>query len=134
MLNCMGQLLQLKDGVRRSSSQVFSTPTMANALLYPGCRIHCDSMFHQNISHWYVSLLGHEMERSQTTLQKEHVTRTREMLQLNQQRESKLGCKYGKLANIILLARALLCERREALGLLLPASLAGSTSTTYLVA
>lgn len=87
MLNCMGQPQQLKDGVCRSSSQVFFTPTMANALLYPRCCVHCDSVFHQNVSNWYMSLLGHEMERSQATLQKEHVTCTGEVLQLDQQRE-----------------------------------------------
>lgn len=71
----------------RSSSQVFFIPAMTNALLYPGCCIHCNSVFQQNISNWHMSLLGHEMERSQATLQKEQVTCTVavEALQLYQQ-------------------------------------------------
>lgn len=50
------------------------TKAMVNALLYPGHCIHCDSVFHQNISNQHMPLLCHKMERSQATLQREEVS------------------------------------------------------------
>lgn len=119
---------------------------MVNALLYPGRCIHCDSVFHQNISNQHMPLLGHEMERSQATLQTEEVSAQWQCHHCSStSRDSKSGLQLGKLTNTVLLASALLPECREALGpglppyLLLPtrvftSSLAGCARTTYLVA
>lgn len=119
---------------------------MVNALLYPGCCVHRDSVFHQNISNQHMPLLGHEMERSQATLQTEEVSVQWQCHRCSStSRDSKSGLQPGKLTGTVPLASTLLPKCREALGpgllpcLLLPAgvftsSLAGCTGTTYLVA
>lgn len=125
---------------------MFFTTAMVNALLYPGCCVHCDSVFHQNISNQHMPLLGHEMERSQATLQTEEGSAQWQYHHRSSTgRDPKSGLQPDKLTGTALLAGALLPEYREALGpglpprLLLPAgalafSLAGCTGATYLIA
>lgn len=122
---------------------MFFTTAMVNALLYPGRCIYCDSVFHQNISNQHMPLLGHEMERSQATLQTEEVSAQWQCHHCSStSRDSKSGLQPGKLTDMVLLATAARMQggarawtaTLSATAGVLTSSLAGRAGTAYLAA
>lgn len=75
-----------KGGSQQLQTQAWGCPP------YPGRSIHCDAMFNQHIRHWNMAFLCYQVERSQSTL-----NRNRCASALNQQRIPVCSDRAGRL-------------------------------------